>query len=87
MEDKFKQLVSAGNPKNRTKRAQEWQKQGKKVIGVLDSLVPEEVIYAAGMLPWRIQGTWQEDVSRAMTYRHPQGNAFLNHVLESFLAG
>jgi len=87
MEDKFKQLVSAGNPKNRTKRAQEWQKQGKKVIGVLDSLVPEEVIYAAGMLPWRIQGTWQEDISRAMTYRHPQGNAFLNHVLESFLAG
>jgi benzoyl-CoA reductase/2-hydroxyglutaryl-CoA dehydratase subunit BcrC/BadD/HgdB len=87
MEDKLKKLVSAGNPKNRTKRAQEWQKQGKKVIGVLDSLVPEEVIYSAGMLPWRIQGTWQEDVSRAMTYRHPQGNAFLNHVLESFLAG
>jgi len=87
MEDKFKQLVSAGDPKNRTRWAREWQKQGKKVIGVLDSLVPEEVIYAAGMLPWRIQGSWHEDVSRAMTYRHPQGNTFLNHVLESFLAG
>lgn len=87
MEDKFKQLANAGNPKNRIKWAQDWQKQGKKVIGVLDSLVPEEVIYAAGMLPWRIQGTWKEDVSHAMTYRHPQGNTFLNHVLESFLAG
>jgi benzoyl-CoA reductase subunit C len=87
MEDKLKQLVSASNPKNRTKWAREWQKQGKKVIGVLDSLVPEEVIYAAGMLPWRIQGTWREDVSRAMTYRYPQGNTFLNHVLESLLAG
>jgi benzoyl-CoA reductase/2-hydroxyglutaryl-CoA dehydratase subunit BcrC/BadD/HgdB len=87
MEDRFKQLVSAGNPKNRTKWAREWQKQGKKVIGVLDSLVPEEVIYAAGMLPWRIQGSWKEDVSRAMAYRHPQGNTFLNHVLESLLEG
>ena len=87
MEDKFKQLVSASDPKNRTRWAQEWQKKGKKVIGVLDSLVPEEVICAAGMLPWRIQGTWREDVSRAMTYRHPHGNTFLNHVLESLLEG
>jgi benzoyl-CoA reductase/2-hydroxyglutaryl-CoA dehydratase subunit BcrC/BadD/HgdB len=87
MEDKFERLVSAGNPKNRTKWAQEWRKQGKKVVGVLDSLVPEEVIYAAGMLPWRIGGTWQADVSRAMTYRYPQGVTFLNHVLESALEG
>ena len=87
MEDKFKQLMSVGDPKNRTKWAQEWRQQGKKVIGVLDSLVPEEVIYAAGMLPWRIQGTWREDVSKAMTYRHPHGNTFLNHVLESLLEG
>jgi benzoyl-CoA reductase subunit C len=87
MEDKFKQLVGASDPKNRTKWAKEWQKQGKKVIGVLDSLVPEEVIYAAGMLPWRIQGTWQGDVSRAMFYRYFRGNTFLNHVLESLLEG
>jgi benzoyl-CoA reductase subunit C len=87
VEDKFTKLISAGNKENRTKWATEWQKQGKKVIGVLDSLVPEEVIYAAGMLPWRIQGTWQADVSRAMRYRLPQGNTFLNHVLESLLEG
>ncbi len=87
MEDKFKQLVSASDPTNRAKWAKEWQKQGKKVIGVLDSLVPEEVIYAAGMLPWRIQGTWQADVSRAMMYRLPQGQDYLNHVMESLLEG
>jgi benzoyl-CoA reductase subunit C len=87
MEDKFKQLVSASDTKNRTKWAQEWQKQGKKVIGVLDALVPEEVIYAAGMLPWRIQGSWKEDVSRAMFYRFFRGNSFLNHVMESLLEG
>ncbi|MGD9117816.1 MAG: 2-hydroxyacyl-CoA dehydratase family protein [Dehalococcoidia bacterium] len=87
MEDKLAKLMTAGNKANRTKWAKEWQKEGKKVIGVLDSLVPEEVIYAAGMLPWRIQGTWKEDVSRAMNYRYPQGTTYLNHVLESFLAG
>ncbi|MGD9393602.1 MAG: 2-hydroxyacyl-CoA dehydratase family protein [Dehalococcoidia bacterium] len=87
MEDKLKQLVSAGDPKNRTKWAQEWQKQGKKVIGVLDNLVPEEVIYAAGMLPWRIQGTRQGDVSRAMFYRYFRANSFLNHVMESLIEG
>jgi benzoyl-CoA reductase subunit C len=87
MEDKFKQLVGASDPKNRTKWAQDWQKQGKKVIGVLDTLVPEEVIYAAGMLPWRIQGSWKEDVSRAMPYRFFRGNTFLNHVMKSLLEG
>jgi benzoyl-CoA reductase subunit C len=87
MEDKLKKLTSAANKENRNKWAKEWQKKGKKVIGVLDSLVPEEVICAAGMLPWRIQGTQKEDVSRAMNYRYPQGTAFLNHVLESFLEG
>ncbi|MGD9393402.1 MAG: 2-hydroxyacyl-CoA dehydratase family protein [Dehalococcoidia bacterium] len=87
MEDKLKKLMSAGNKENRAKWAQEWQKKGKKVIGVLDSLVPEEVIYAAGMLPWRIQGSTQADVSHAMVYRLPQGNTFLNHVMESLLDG
>ncbi|MGD9117122.1 MAG: 2-hydroxyacyl-CoA dehydratase family protein [Dehalococcoidia bacterium] len=87
MEDKLKALLSAGNKENRTKWAKEWQKKGKKVIGVTDSLIPEEVIYAAGMLPWRIQGTEQADVSRAMTYQQPQANTFITYVMESFLDG
>jgi hypothetical protein len=44
VEDRLKELVNAVNKENRTRWAQEWQKQGKKVIGVLDNLVPEEVI-------------------------------------------
>jgi benzoyl-CoA reductase subunit C len=87
MEDKLKSLMSSGNKENRNKWAYKWQEEGKKVIGVLDCLVPEEIIYAAGMLPWKIQGTWQESVSLAMIYRIPQSCAFLNHVLESFLEG
>lgn len=87
IEDKFTKLVNAGNKENRNKWAHEWQENGKKVIGILDSLVPEEIIYAAGMLPWRIQGTWQADVSRAATYLLSQSNTFLNHVLQSVLDG
>jgi benzoyl-CoA reductase subunit C len=87
MEDELKSLISAGNKENRTRWAQDWQKQGKKVVGILDNLIPEEVIYAAGMLPWRIQGTWQGDISMATVYRIPQSSAYLNHVMESFLRG
>jgi benzoyl-CoA reductase/2-hydroxyglutaryl-CoA dehydratase subunit BcrC/BadD/HgdB len=87
MEHKLKRLMSACDGENRKKWAHEWQGQGKKVVGVLNGLVPEEVIYAAGMLPWRIQGTWQESVSLAMIYRLPQTTDFLNHVLESVLEG
>ncbi len=86
-EEKLKVLFGAASQENKTKWAHEWQKQGKKVIGVLDTLIPEEVIYAAGILPWRIQGTWQEDVSLAMMYRLPQTCSFLNHVMQSLLNG
>jgi benzoyl-CoA reductase/2-hydroxyglutaryl-CoA dehydratase subunit BcrC/BadD/HgdB len=87
MEDELQSLMGAGNKENRQKWALEWKKQGKKVIGILDNLIPEEVIYAAGMLPWRIQGTWQGDIPLTTVYRIPQSSAFLNHVMESFLRG
>jgi benzoyl-CoA reductase subunit C len=87
MEDKLNDLLSTGNRIYRTGWAHEWHKQGKKVIGVLDTLVPEEVIFAAGMLPWRIQGTWQDNISLAMMYRVPQSCCFLNHVTQSLLEG
>ncbi|MDY7038707.1 MAG: 2-hydroxyacyl-CoA dehydratase family protein, partial [Thermodesulfobacteriota bacterium] len=34
-----------------------WKEQGRKVIGFLCSYVPEEIISAAGILPYRIRGT------------------------------
>ncbi|MDY6892522.1 MAG: 2-hydroxyacyl-CoA dehydratase family protein [Chloroflexota bacterium] len=41
--------------------AREWKRQtGKKVIGVFCCDVPEELIYAAGMLPVRILGSHEE---------------------------
>ena len=87
MEDRLKRLIEANAEANRTKWALEWKKQGRKVIGTICLSVPEEVIYAAGMLPWRVSGTWRENTPRASAYRLPYTCPFCTHVLESLLAG
>ena len=87
MEDKLKILVEGNSEANRTKWAIEWKKKGLKVIGVMSSYVPEEVIAAAGMLPWRITGTWRENISHARVYRPESSCSYCNHVLESLLNG
>ena len=87
MENRLKLLIEGNSETNRTRWAMEWKKQGKKVIGVMSSYIPEEIISAAGMLPWRITGTWQENVSRARVYRPESSCAYCNHALESFLSG
>lgn len=41
---------------DRTAFAKEWKAQGKKVVGYLCNCVPEEMIIAAGFLPYRVTG-------------------------------
>lgn len=41
---------------DRSAYAKEWKAQGKKVVGYLCNCVPEEMIIAAGFLPYRISG-------------------------------
>ena len=85
MEDRLQYLITANSEDNRFQWAKDWKKQGKKVIGILSSEVPEEVIAAAGMLPFRITGTWSENISHARVYRTENSCGYCNHVLESFL--
>ena len=87
MEQQLRGLLAATCEANRIKRALEWRKQGGKVMGLLCSYVPEELIYAAGMLPWHVMGTDQANTSRALTYRMANSALYCNRVLESFLAG
>jgi len=87
MEEKLKALVEGNKPENRTERALEWKSQGKKIIGLLDIYVPEEIIAAAGMLPWRITGTWDDAAPRAGLYRPEMTCRYCSHVLESVLNG
>ena len=85
MENKLKALIASGDEKNRAKWAQEWKKQGKKVIGMLCTYAPVELVYASGVLPWYVIGTPHSNTPLALMYRAPNTCRYSNHVLESFL--
>ncbi|MFH1351231.1 MAG: 2-hydroxyacyl-CoA dehydratase family protein [Pseudomonadota bacterium] len=54
-----------------TEPVKAWKNQGKKVIGWICNYVPEEIIHAAGMLPFRITGDSKE-------IEMPDGDAYLH---------
>lgn len=87
MEDRLKNLVEANSEGNRLWWAEEWRRRGGKVVGVLTPDVPEEIIYATGMLPWRVAGTWRANVPRARVYCPSDICLHCSHVLESLLSG
>ncbi|MBI4294840.1 MAG: 2-hydroxyacyl-CoA dehydratase [Chloroflexi bacterium] len=86
-EERFKNLVEANSEQQRKSWALAWKERGGKVIGMLDYYVPEELVYAAGMFPWRVTGTWRGSISRALAYRYTNSCLFCTHVLESLLSG
>ena len=49
----------------------QWKDDGKQVVGFTCSYVPEEVIYAAGLLPFRMRGIGTTSTSIADTYFGP----------------
>jgi benzoyl-CoA reductase/2-hydroxyglutaryl-CoA dehydratase subunit BcrC/BadD/HgdB len=87
MEDRLKALVEANKPENRNKWALEWKKQGKKVMGLLCTYMPEEILSAAEIFPWRITGTWREAAPLAAAHRPEMTCRYCSHVLESALTG
>ncbi len=50
------------------KLLKQYKAEGKKVIGVLPYYAPEELVYAAGMVPMGIWGTNSKTISRAKEY-------------------
>ncbi len=87
MEEQLKELLTASAGPNRARWALEWSKRGGKVIGLLCSYVPEEIVIAAGMMPYHVMGTERSDMSRALAHRHSNSSIYCNRVLESFLSG
>ncbi|MFC1533177.1 2-hydroxyacyl-CoA dehydratase subunit D [Thermodesulfobacteriota bacterium] len=87
MEDRLKRLIEANNKDNRMKWTQHWQQNGKKVLGIMSSYVPEEVISAAGILPWRLTGTFEDDANQALLHRGDASCGYCSHVLESYIQG
>lgn len=85
MTPSFSDLLSFSDPGRPARHALQWKAEGKKVVGLLCSYVPEEIVHAAGMLPWRITGTRQAATPNADVYRPPHTCLYCNHVLESLL--
>lgn len=87
MRERLQKLIEANTEANRTKWARKRKQTGQKVFGILSSYVPEEIIYAAGILPWHVTGSWQAACSLATVYRSARSCLYCNHVLESLLKG
>jgi len=87
MENDLQSLLSLSRENKRAERALAWKKAGRKVVGLLCSYIPEEIVHAAGMLPWRIIGAHGAGTPRADVYRPPHTCLYCNHVLESLLTG
>ncbi len=65
----------------------EWTGEGKKIVGYVCSYLPEEILYAADILPYRITGQGCEDTSLADTYLARVNCSFARCCLENALGG
>ncbi|HEX9144146.1 MAG TPA: 2-hydroxyacyl-CoA dehydratase family protein, partial [Candidatus Binatia bacterium] len=66
--------------------SRQWSREGRKIIGCLDSYIPEEFIYAAGMIPLRILGT-TGNVTLADSYLPVFAGKLARSILEQGLRG
>jgi bcr-type benzoyl-CoA reductase subunit C len=68
------------------KLSRQWAREGRKVIGCLDSYIPEEFIHAVGMIPLRILGS-TGDVTQADSYLPVFAGKLARSILEQGLGG
>ncbi len=87
VERELHSLVELAQSPNYINYALKWKQGGGKIWGVLDSYVPEEVLLAAGILPWRIRGSRKPFPDLALQHRTLTCNPYYNHVVQSVLEG
>jgi len=64
-----------------------WKRDGKKVVGFVCSYLPEEILSAADILPFRITGRGVQDTSHADSYLTRVNCSFARSCLELGLTG
>ncbi len=69
------------------KAAQAWRAQGKKALGLICCHVPEEIFYAADVLPVRMRATNCVDSSEAETWMSSFSCSFAKAILQYWLDG
>ena len=65
----------------------EWKNQGKKVLGYNCSYFPEEIVHAAGLLPFRIRATGCTETTLADSFLARANCSFARACLEHLLQG
>lgn len=68
-------------------RARELHEEGKEVIGYLCCFVPDEIITAFDMVPYRIQGSQTEPIDQADAYIEPMACPFARSCFNLALKG
>ena len=66
---------------------QEWKAEGKKVVGFFCTYVPEEILYAANILPYRVRAMGCEQTSSADVYMSQVNCSFVRSCLEYAFQG
>lgn len=69
------------------KAAKDWKSQGKKVVGFFCSYVPEEILYAADVLPYRVAARGCTETTSADVYLTHLNCSFVRSCLEYALEG
>jgi benzoyl-CoA reductase subunit C len=64
-----------------------WKADGGRVMGFFCAHAPEELLWAAGILPVRMRGTGSEDTSAADQYLGAVNCSFVRHTLSRLLGG
>lgn len=81
--DETKELAhSTGN-----RYLEDAKKQGKKVIGYFCSYMPEEIIHAAGFVPYRMRAVESKGTTKADAYYSSINCTFVKHCLDKALNG
>ena len=84
MNDIIKEIRSiAGSIYNR--QIHEAQKKGRKVIGYFCSYIPEEIIHAAGFIPYRIKTSGAGRTPKGDLYFSPINCSFVRHCFDNIL--
>jgi benzoyl-CoA reductase/2-hydroxyglutaryl-CoA dehydratase subunit BcrC/BadD/HgdB len=65
----------------------EWRAGGGRVVGFFCAHAPEELLWAAGILPLRMRGTGSEDSSGADEFMGAFNCSFVRHTLSRVLGG
>ncbi|MHA1709835.1 MAG: 2-hydroxyacyl-CoA dehydratase [Candidatus Baldrarchaeia archaeon] len=82
----LQQLISIGE-KLTNPYLEEWKRKGKKIIGFICSYAPEELLYAADVLPYRIKALESVETTMGDVYLYKYHCTFCRHLLDLVIRG